>query len=140
MQYLQRYKKTKEWEIPEDWDFGQLNWFLVESPKNGITKEVSSFGTGYPIVEIDSLYQSNFFLTQHSLRKVPLNTKELANYRLLDNDFLINRVSKLKDGAGKLVLVKNPVKDLVYEGNLIRVRIDQEKIIPEFLEYFSKSF
>jgi type I restriction enzyme, S subunit len=136
---LQEFRRTKFGHIPNEWETGQLNSFLIENPKNGITKEVASFGSGYEIVEINSLYQSNFFLTINNLRKVPLDCRELENYRLLNNDFLINRVSKLKEGAGKLVLVKEPPDNLVYEGNLIRIRINQHKIIPEFLEYFSKS-
>jgi type I restriction enzyme, S subunit len=68
-----------------------------------------------------------------------LNSTELNKYRLMDKDFLINRVTKLKDGAGKSILVKNPIKDLIYEGNLIRFRINEDLITPEFFEYYSKS-
>jgi type I restriction enzyme, S subunit len=126
-------------QVPIDWEVDKLENLLLKKPQNGITKLSSSYGSGYPIAEIDTLYQSELTLLQNNLRKVPLTLNELDNYRLTNNDFLINRVSKVKSGAGKLVLVKEPIKNLVYEGNLIRFKINEEKIIPEFFEYFSKS-
>jgi type I restriction enzyme, S subunit len=126
-------------QIPIDWKVVKLKNLLVENLQNGITKEAALYGNGYPIVEIDALYQSDFILSQEDLRKVPLNSNELDHYYLSNNDFLINRVSKVKSGAGKLVLVKEPIKNLVFEGNLIRFKLNDELLIPEFFEYFSKS-
>jgi type I restriction enzyme, S subunit len=126
-------------QIPIEWKVVRLRNLLVENPQNGITNKSALYGNGYPIVEIDALYQSDFILLQENFRKVPLDSKELNHYYLNNNDFLINRVSKVKSGAGKLVLVKEPIKNLVYEGNLIRFKINGELVIPEFFEYFSKS-
>jgi type I restriction enzyme S subunit len=133
------YKKTRLGEIPEEWRIELLKNILSDNLKNGLTKNVSTYGSGYPIVEINSLYGSDFYLKYTNLRNVPLNDREVNMYSLKNNDFIINRVSKLKEGAGKLALVKNPPENLVIEGNLIRIRIDQRMLFPEFFEYYSKS-
>ncbi len=123
--------------IPPHWKTDQLMNVLTENPQNGINVRLENYGKGFPIVEIDALYASEFFINQEKLQKVPLLEEELNNYRLTQDDFLINRVSKVPEGAGKLVLVKNQRKDVVFEGNIIRFRIDDAVILPMFFEYFS---
>ena len=83
--------------IPDEWKVDKLKNYLTKNIQNGITKEVASYGSGYLIVEIDALYQSDFYLVSDSFRNVPLESNELKNYTLSNNDFLINRVSKLKE-------------------------------------------
>jgi len=123
--------------IPSHWNIEQLMNVLTQEPQNGINVRLENYGKGFPIVEIDALYASEFFIKQEKLQKVPLSDEELNKYQLTKDDFLINRVSKVPEGAGKLVLVKNPRKDVVFEGNIIRFRIDHGVILPMFLEYFS---
>jgi len=113
---------------------------LIGKTQNGINVKLENYGEGVPIFEIDSLYKSEFIIDQSNLRKVPIENKdELERYGLRENDLVINRVSKVKEGVGKMLLVLKPIKNLIYEGNMIRIRINEELLIPKFVEFFSKT-
>jgi len=125
--------------IPTEWKTNILGNILKTNPQNGINIKLENYGSGVPIFEIDSLYKSEFTIEQTSLRKVPVEGQNLKKYRLENNDFIINRVSKVKEGVGKVLLVKNPLKNLIYEGNIIKIRIKEKILEPKFFEYFSKT-
>lgn len=126
--------------IPEDWKVVILENILLDKPQNGINVKLENYGKGVPIFEISSLYESEFTINQSNLRQVPVKDKdELKRYQLEENDFLVNRVSKVKEGVGKMLLVSNPIQNLIYEGNIIRIRINKKLLLPKFLEFLSKT-
>jgi len=127
-------------EIPVEWGIKIMKKVLIGKTQNGINVKLENYGEGVPIFEIDSLYKSEFIIDQSNLRKVPIENKdELERYGLRENDLVINRVSKVKEGVGKMLLVLKPIKNLIYEGNMIRIRINEELLIPKFVEFFSKT-
>ncbi|MCV0401223.1 MAG: restriction endonuclease subunit S [Nitrosopumilus sp.] len=137
IQFLPRHLSVN---IPSEWKSDILENTLKRKPQNGITKKLDMYGSGVPIVEIDSLCKSDFFVDDTSLRNIQLNDDEIKNYSLMTDDFLINRVSKVRGGSGLIALIKNPKKFEVFEGNIIRFSLDEKIILPEFFEFFSKTF
>jgi len=140
-----KFKKIKflprhiELEIPQEWNSDTLENILIKQPQNGINKKLEEYGTGVPIFEIDSLYRSDFIIDQINLRCVDVNADELLTYKLYEDDFVINRVSKVKEGVGKLILVSKPIKNLIYEGNTIRFSIDSKIVLPRFFKFLSET-
>jgi len=140
-----KFKKIKllprhiDIKIPTEWKNDKLGNIFIKKPQNGINKKLGEYGNGVPIFEIDSLYRSNFTIEQTNLRHVSVNEEELHTYKLFDDDFVINRVSKVKEGVGKIVLVEKPIKNLIYEGNTIRFSIDSKIVLPRFFKFFSKT-
>lgn len=128
------------YEIPMEWKTTIMEKILIGNPQNGINIKLENYGIGVPIFEIDSLYNSEFTINQSNLRLAPIEDEiELKKYVLKENDFVINRVSKVKEGVGKMLLVLKPIKNLIYEGNMIRIKINEELMIPTFLEWLSKT-
>ena len=126
--------------IPEEWKPEIIKNVLIEKIQNGINIKLENYGTGFPIFEIESLYKSDLIIEQSNLRLVSIeNIKNHEQYKLKENDFVLNRVSKVKEGVGKCLLIKNPIENLLYEGNMIRIRIDQNCIYPMFLAFQTKS-
>jgi type I restriction enzyme, S subunit len=126
--------------IPEEWDAEVVKNILIEKIQNGINVKLENYGTGFPIFEIESLYKSDLIIEQSNLRLVSIeNIKNYEQYKLKENDFLLNRVSKVKEGVGKCLIVQKPIENLLYEGNMIRIRIDQNRIYPMFLAFLMKS-
>jgi type I restriction enzyme, S subunit len=126
--------------IPVEWKTEIVKNILIEKIQNGINIKLENYGTGFPIFEIESLYKSDVIIEQSNLRLVSIeNIKNYEQYKLKENDFVLNRVSKVKEGVGKCLLIKNPIENLLYEGNMIRIRIDQNCIYPMFLAFLTKS-
>jgi len=126
--------------IPKEWKIEIMENLLIEKIQNGINIKLENYGKGFPILEIESLYKSDIIIKQSDLRLVSIeNMNNYEQYKLKENDFVINRVSKVKEGVGKCVLVVNPIKNLLYEGNMIRVRIDNKQMNPMFLALLTKS-
>lgn len=126
--------------IPKEWKIEIMGNMLIEKIQNGINIKLENYGKGFPIFEIESLYKSDIIIKQSDLRLVSIkNMKDYEQYKLKENDFVINRVSKVKEGVGKCLLVVNPIKNLLYEGNMIRVRIDNKQMNPMFLAFLTKS-
>lgn len=123
--------------IPSHWKPSKLQNVLTKEPQNGINIKLEDYGEGTEIIEIDSLYASEFSIETKNLRRVPISENELENYKIKNDDFLINRVSKVREGSGKLVIVKQPKQNFVFEGNIVRFHIDKNILLPEFLKYFS---
>ncbi len=67
---------------------------------------------------------------------VSIDTDDYKNYILLDNDFLFARTGNT---VGKTLLYDSKMGQAVYAGYLIRFRLDQKKLLPKFLFYFTKS-
>jgi type I restriction enzyme S subunit len=85
-----KFKKTELGEIPEEWDIIKFSKIFKNGPQNGLYKHKSHYGKGHKIVELKDLYKSNFFLDTGDLSLIDLTDKEKANYKLLENDVLIN--------------------------------------------------
>jgi len=126
--------------IPKEWKIEIMENILIEKIQNGINIKLENYGKGFPIFEIESLYKSDLVIKQSDLRLVSIeNMKGYEQYKLKENDFVINRVSKVREGVGKCLLVVNPIKNLLYEGNMIRIRIDNKQMNPMFLAFLTKS-
>ena len=68
---------------------------------------------------------------------VPVKEKERKSL-LQYNDLLFARQSLVESGAGKVSIYKG-TKETVFEGHLIRCRVDEELASPDFVYYLFKS-
>jgi type I restriction enzyme S subunit len=112
-----------------------LGELIRSGPTNGLYKEGEFFGEGVLFLDIKGLYsglEANFT----AARRVEVNEKEFAKYQLRDGDVLINRVSKKAEGVGKAVLVNNLNEPAVFESNMMRIRLNELKLLPAFLVHY----
>lgn len=134
------YKQTELGFIPFDWSFLTLPNISTNGPQNGLYKHKSFYGKGFKIAELNDLYKYNNKLYVDNLKNyISLNEKEKEIYSLLEDDILINRVSKQISGIAKSLLVKNVNSKVIFESNMMRVTLNKKIIYPLFFIYFSKS-
>lgn len=116
------------------WSKHSLGDLIVEGPQNGLYKPSTDYGTGTPILRIDAFYDgvvSDF----SSLKRVRLTADEIRVYGLAADDLVINRVNSI-EYVGKSALVQGMLEPTVFESNMMRFKVDGEKILPMFLIHF----
>lgn len=113
--------------LPSNWEWVTLDELLIEKPCNGLYKSANSIGKGTLFLDINGLYKG---LTADfsQARRVEVTENEGRQYELVKGDILFNRVSKMPEGVGKAVAVGELQEAAVYESNMIRVRLNKQRV------------
>lgn len=114
---------------PKGWPISRLGDILAEGPQNGLYRPASDYGTGTQILRIDS-FDDGTVHDLESLRRLRIDTTTVARYRLVPGDILINRVNSPPQ-LGKSALIPPLAEPVVFESNMMRLRVDQELMLPE---------
>ncbi|MFT6951395.1 MAG: type I restriction enzyme S subunit, partial [Paraglaciecola sp.] len=134
-------KLTEEWrgnkELPLDVSEDKLV-NLIDEMRNGLSAKPNEKGLGYPILRISSV--RSLFVDQVDIRFLQLEPKVLKQYSLKLGDLLFTRYNGSLDYVGVCGQIKSLSHDhLVYPDKLIRVRVNNNKILANYLELYSAS-
>lgn len=132
-----KFKKTEIGEIPEKWNIGQL----VDLAKDGIpVLKTGPFGSslkrehftnqGIPVINIANLLE-NGLDTVNLFYVSKEKADALRGYQVHENDILFSRVADI----GRSVVVPESANGWIMSSNLMRIRIDSNKVLPDYL-YF----
>ena len=106
--------------------------------RNGLTKPKSVRGEGFKFINMGEIFSySRMF--KIPCDRVPLTEKERITSLLEIGDLLFARQSLVLSGAGKCSIFLGDDEEVVFESHLIRVRLNQEKINPEYAYYYFNS-
>jgi type I restriction enzyme, S subunit len=108
-----------------------LGEVLIEGPKNGVYKPASDYGSGTQIVRIDDYPNEGDELSRVA-KRVRLVPSEATDYALRDGDLLVNRVNSLSH-LGKTALIVQPQEDMIFESNMMRLRVDRSRVLPTYI-------
>lgn len=114
-----------------------LSTLMVGSPQNGIYKPKSLYGDGTAILRIDGFYDGKI-LHDYEFKHVKLDDQEIDTYKLNINDLVVNRVNSMPY-LGKCALVRSLKETTVFESNMMRIKLNEELILPEYITYFLSS-
>ncbi len=107
--------------------------------KNGANFPKGSYGIGDKIINVKDLFKGRF-VSYDSLDELKPNTlKDKSIYTVENNDILFTRSSLVRSGAGMCAMVKNPPKDVLYCGFIIRFRINKKNVNPLYILYVLRS-
>lgn len=115
----------------DTWSTVLLKDMIISGPQNGMYKEKSAYGSGTKILRIDGFYDG-YIVSWDKLKRLTLTNEEFELYRLNVNDIVINRVNSMPY-LGKSALVRELPEECVYESNMMRIKIDEAKVYPEYL-------
>jgi type I restriction enzyme, S subunit len=127
-------KETEIGPMPESWSVGVFGDFIASGPQNGIYKHSQFYGSGTPIVRIDNFNNDGDF-TPLAFKCVRVSNDERAIYELKEQDILINRVNSLSH-IGKSTLVPQLPKPTIFESNMMRMALDNSRLLPEYMIRF----
>lgn len=135
--YRQAVLKEAFKHLSED-KYVPLSCILLESPQNGVYKPQDAYGYGSRILRIDGFYDGRI-VKNYNYKRLSLSEAEIKKYRLDINDIVINRVNSMPY-LGKCALVQTLDEDTVFESNMMRIKLDCQKALPEYVTYFLSSF
>jgi type I restriction enzyme S subunit len=124
-------KETEIGPVPESWDVVPLGAVIAEDPKNGLYKHSSAYGTGTPILRINDFSNDGNLVTSASNR-VTTDTSERKIYALRKDDIVVNRVNSLSH-LGKTALIGDLPEPMVFESNMMRFRVDENRALPRYV-------
>ncbi len=107
--------------------------------KNGANYPKGSYGIGDKIVNVKDLFKGRFVKEEYldELKPDALKNKEI--YLVEDGDILFTRSSLVRSGAGMCAMIKNPTRDILFCGFIIRYRVNKKKVYPLYLLYLLRS-
>lgn len=122
----------------EDQYYQTLNTAILGSPQNGLYKPKSDYSdNGTPILRIDGFYDG-FIVKGYYYKRVNLTVDEITRYSLEIGDLIVNRVNSMPY-LGKCALVRFLGETTVFESNMMRIKLDNEKVNGDFLTYYLSS-
>ena len=126
-----KFKDSPLGRIPVEWECAPFGDCWGASPQNGLYKPQSQYSDdGTPIVRIDG-FRNGDLIDHQTFRRVRLAPAESRTFALEAGDLLVNRVNSI-EWLGKAALVGSLTETTAFESNMMRIRVDQQWLIPEF--------
>lgn len=135
--YRQAVLKAAFGENTQD-GYRPLRTVLSSSPQNGLYKPKTAYGSGIRILRIDGFYDGRIS-DDYDFKRLALSESEIKQYQLNKWDLVINRVNSMPY-LGKCALVRDLAEVTVYESNMMRVRLDENTVDPEYVTHYLSSF
>lgn len=123
-----------EWigEIPENYKLIRLKFLLKEKLQYGANSSGIEFSLDLPrYIRITDIKDSK---TLYDENKLSLSEEDAKDYILDDNDILFARSGAT---SGKCFIYKKGIGKATFAGYLIRAKIDETKLLPNFLVLYT---
>lgn len=131
-----KLKETEIGMIPEEWHVTNLRQVLREGIKNGAFVKRDRFGSGVPFLNVADTYASIHPDLNHVERVKP-TADDLDRYQIEPSDIFYVRSSLKREGVGQCCIVEEIETPAIYDCHLMRVRVQEENVFPQYLAYYS---
>lgn len=118
-----------------DWPTVTFGSLYKEPSRNGLTKPKKVRGEGYKFINMGEIFSFDRMLNIPCDR-APLSEKEIKTSLMEANDLLFARQSLVLSGAGKCSIFLGDDEPVAFESHLIRVRLNEKLINPEYAYYY----
>jgi type I restriction enzyme, S subunit len=119
--------------IPSDWTVSELR-SLWTSSTNGVYVPEQHYGSGIPIVRIDTFDDGAF--STRDFKRIRVRQADVESYQLRVGDLLLNRVNSIPF-LGKVVYVDTLEEFTVFESNMMRLRFPSSELSEYLAIYLS---
>lgn len=121
-------KQTEIGPVPQSWDVAPLGSLWSREPTNGLYRPQSDYGRGTLILRIDDFSNDGDVVTSASNR-VDAAEGDHRRFGLAKDDIVLNRVNSLSH-LGKTALIGDLAEPMLFESNMMRFRVDRERLRP----------
>jgi len=129
-----KFKKTEIGEIPEEWGVIKLGSVCISKPEYGANVSAKDYDPTLPrYIRITDLSESGELLKTN---RRSIDKEFASEYLLSEGDLLFARSGAT---VGKTYLYNKKDGLCAFAGYLIRFRVDNNKLLPKFLFYFTHS-
>ncbi len=118
------------------WKRVKLKSLLSQPVQNGYSPVCSERPNGKWVLGLGALNGSGLDVAQ--VKPAPINNKRVDDFLLRSGDFLVSRSNTL-DKVGRAALFKGQIKNCSYPDLMMRFRVKESRIYPEFLEIYLRS-
>jgi type I restriction enzyme S subunit len=126
------YQKTPTGWVPKEWGTAPLRHYLLDNPTNGIYKPADQIGEGVLMVG-QTAFTKERSVDFSLCRRGAVSEAEAKHYALEEGNILVTRVFATVEGVGLPTLVPEVYERAVFESNMMRLRVDNKKIVPLIL-------
>jgi type I restriction enzyme S subunit len=123
-------KETEIGPIPESWEVPKLD-SVLKLAQYGLSVRGLSNGQ-YPILRMNCQVDGQVHL--NDLQYVNLDSETFGKFKMDDGDILFNRTNSW-ELVGRTAIYHS-TETAVFASYLIRLKLDEEKITPDYLNYF----
>ncbi len=118
------------------WHKVKLKTLLSQPVQNGYSPVCPEEPNGKWVLGLGALGDSGLDTTQ--IKPAPVDDSKVDNFLLRPGDFLVSR-SNTRDKVGRSALFKGEIKNCSYPDLMMRFRVNETRIHPEFLEMYLRS-
>jgi type I restriction enzyme S subunit len=116
---------------PKGWPVMTLGDTIISGPQNGLYKPATDYGSGVRILRIDS-FEDGTIANQGALKRLRLDQETTDKFELSEGDIVVNRVNSPPQ-LGKSVLIPRLEEPVVFESNMMRMRVNSDLLLPPVL-------
>lgn len=113
------------------WREMSVKELAVLGPSNG--KSVKDLAGGFPVLRLTALKNGKVDLSE--FKEGAWSAQEAASYIVHKGDFLFSRGNGSKHLVGRGGLVTEPENSVAFPDTIMRIRLDTDKVIPEYFSY-----
>jgi type I restriction enzyme S subunit len=124
--------------IPINWSVKELKDCYAVPSRNGLYKKATYYGSGHRMIHMPQMFKDITVDVADAVR-VAVEAEELQRYSLDPGDLLFARRSLNLEGAGLCSIVPALDEPVTFESSIVRVRLDQNIILPGFAVEFLRS-
>ncbi|CAE6730713.1 hypothetical protein XA1311A_11770 [Xanthomonas arboricola] len=126
-------------EAPAEFDHWQEAKFssVIEDLRYGTAQKCDYNGGTTGVLRIPNIGDRGIVLSD--MKSSDFSETEIKKLELMKGDIVLIRSNGSVELVGKSALVSEKEQGLLFAGYLIRIRLDQAKSIPEFVNYWLKS-
>lgn len=110
---------------------------LIESTQYGSSNATNSEGDGYPSLRMGN-YNLRGEMDYSKIKFQDMEDEEFEKYQLEEGDVLFNRTNS-KDLVGKMCIYDGGLDNAVFASYLIRVELNEDKVLPEYFVTYMNS-
>jgi len=116
---------------PKGWPVMPLGKAISSGPQNGLYKPATDYGSGIRILRIDS-FDDGAIADQGALKRLRIDQETIDKFQLFEGDVVVNRVNSPPQ-LGKSVLIPRLEEPVVFESNMMRMRVNPSLLLPPVL-------
>lgn len=106
---------------------------MAEEFRNGVSRKPENVPPGIPVLKISAVRAMTVRMDERRYY-VPEPGEDISRYRLRAGDLLFTRYNGNPDLVANCGMVRAPDEPMIYPDKLIRVRLDCQVAVPEFVE------
>ena len=129
-------KETEIGPVPQSWEVTDLS-SVRDRLQYGTSVKCTYNASKYPVVRIPNIEPQKFNL--RDLKYCELSDEQAERFHLEKGDLLFIRTNGVLDRLGSCAIYSGEPANALFASYLIRARLKQDHIMPEFASYFFSS-